>query len=480
MGAGELRGVEIAGNVADDGGGLSVYGSGSLTLRDVEILDNTATNGGGGMFAANTSPSLVDVKFVGNQTPGDGGGLLVERGSTALVGAYFCGNDAANGGAISAGNGAYLSIANASVTGNTAVNDGGALFCPQGECYVANSSFSDNSAYRGGAIAVADTLDVFNAILWGNLAAESATNEAFVGPTATASIGHSTVSGSSLPNGFTDRGGNNHLDPHFVDPDGPDDTVGTEDDNLRLQHSSPIIDTGSNGHLPSDELDVDGDGDTAEFLPIDLDGNPRVIAWIGDEPIVDRGAYEAERPLAVEFTSARAVADGSSVTVLWSIRDNSDVQSFAIESLVDGSLSPVVQFDARPAHHEYSYTLTSVPPGEHRFRIRAVHMDGTSTYSADIVIMMRLFEAAVALSEPWPNPAADYATIQLTVAKRQSVTAQLIDLLGRTRSVVFGGLVEADRPVIIRVETGSLPAGLYMIQVRGATFTHDRRLVVVH
>ncbi len=65
----------------------------------------------------------------------------------------------------------------------------------------------------------------------------------------------------------------------------------TLDDNdygdLRLQADSPAIDAGNNDWLPSDSSDLDGDGDTAEPIPYDLQGFPRIV---GDA--VDLGAYE--------------------------------------------------------------------------------------------------------------------------------------------------------------------------------------------
>jgi hypothetical protein len=78
----------------------------------------------------------------------------------------------------------------------------------------------------------------------------------------------------------------NH-DPLFVDPDGIDDTLGNEDDNYRLQAGSPCIDAGDDLALPADAADLDSDGDTAEDVPYDLDGNPRVSG-----SYVDMGAYE--------------------------------------------------------------------------------------------------------------------------------------------------------------------------------------------
>lgn len=53
-------------------------------------------------------------------------------------------------------------------------------------------------------------------------------------------------------------GGNIDVDPLFVDPDGPDDEIGTPDDNLCLQSGSPVNDKGHNDYLPADILGLDG------------------------------------------------------------------------------------------------------------------------------------------------------------------------------------------------------------------------------
>ncbi len=75
--------------------------------------------------------------------------------------------------------------------------------------------------------------------------------------------------------------GNINNDPLFVDPSG----------NFRLDVGSPCIDTGLVGALPQDTFDLDGDGNVIEPLPLDLDGNERVV---GIE--VDMGAYEFDVP----------------------------------------------------------------------------------------------------------------------------------------------------------------------------------------
>jgi hypothetical protein len=131
-----------------------------------------------------------------------------------------------------------------------------------------------------------------NCILWGNTAAISGPEVHNYASTSTFS--HCDIKGSggsvSWDTLFGTDGGNNiDDDPLFIDPDGADNIVGTDDDNLRLAGSSPCIDAGDTTALPADTADLDGDSDITEDIPHDLDGNPRVV---GSE--VDMGAYEVQ------------------------------------------------------------------------------------------------------------------------------------------------------------------------------------------
>ncbi len=144
---------------------------------------------------------------------------------------------------------------------------------------------------------------VANCILWQDSAPQGP--EIYIDDSSLMSVTYSDIQGGEAlvfvePGGTLNWGdGNIDGQPLFVDADGPDEILGTQDDDLRLLPGSPCIDAGDNTAVPADELDLDGDNELSEPLPFDLDSNPRFFddtctfdSGIGDPPVVDMGAYE--------------------------------------------------------------------------------------------------------------------------------------------------------------------------------------------
>jgi hypothetical protein len=142
------------------------------------------------------------------------------------------------------------------------------------------------------------TPKVSNCILWDNAAGDE------LGQQIIDFDGRGSVTYSNVQGGWAGSGNNNiAVDPCFVDTDGSDNVVGTEDDNLRLFSGSPCIDEGNNMAVPADIADLDNDGNTGERTPLDLDCGQRFAddpctpdSGVADPPdyveVVDVGAYE--------------------------------------------------------------------------------------------------------------------------------------------------------------------------------------------
>ncbi len=279
------------------------YGAGGLddcggTIENNTITENSAYTYGGGLHRCN---GIIQKNTISENAAGWDGGGLADCGGTIQDNTISRNTAGHDGGGLRRCDGAIRNnrisrniasdygggltgcsgtIEGNLISGNTAGDAGGGLYW----CYgtVQNNLISGNSAPEGGGLSGCSGI-ILNCIIWGNAAA-----------------GGSEPSNSALPGysciqGWTGGGeGNIADDPKFVDPDGPDDDPKTYDDNnYRLQASSPCIDAGQNQDWMSDA--------------VDLDGNPRIA-----NATVDMGAYEFGSTPRVIMTR-----DGDVVTLRW-------------------------------------------------------------------------------------------------------------------------------------------------------------------
>ena len=214
------------------------------------ILGNFA----GGISAVGSNPQISNCLIAGNFSGGSGGGIwCIVLSNPTVRNCTIVGNRAFNfGGGIYVDAGSKPSIANCVVWGNTARLVGAQIYIGDVGAFPAELTVT-HSDVQGGADGVAGDGTLF----WGD--------------------------------------GNIDADPQFIDGDGPDDTFGTEDDNLHLLFESPCIDAGDN------------DG-VAEAVTTDLDGNPRILDGDGDDvATVDMGAYETGEPIPAASSWGLAV-----------------------------------------------------------------------------------------------------------------------------------------------------------------------------
>ena len=314
-------------NAANRNGG-GICSSSIITLINCTFIGNSSFKGGG-VWAKPffNDPTLINCTFIENSAFLGGGGMCAELVTPTLVNCTFAGNHAGfNGGGVSCFviEGQIPSATNCVFTGNTAGYNGGGFHSSHDYTKFTNCTFTNNQAGGdGGGYCLDDNLgtpDFDNCIFWGNTAYGEGPQIAIRTPNPTVvTVNHSDVQGGELDvyiqNALEttlawDDVSNIDVDPLFVDADGADNVVGTEDDNLRLLTGSPCIDAGDNLAVP-----IGIDDDLNGFSRF-IDDLCTVETGNGPVPIVDMGAYEFFRS-DIDSDGSVNLGDFSQFALYW-------------------------------------------------------------------------------------------------------------------------------------------------------------------
>jgi subtilisin family serine protease len=269
--------------------------------------DNFTYGLGAGMYnEGSCDPVLIDCVFINNDADWGGAGLASDYGGCDpyLVNCQFISNTADQGGGIYCGSSNTLTVVNCVFNNNLATNTGGGIWMYNSPIQVANCTFYNNEARSwGGGIHLQSSVvgNISNSIFRRNRGADGYTLDAQISNWMDLGLYYNCIE-QWEPITQPDKEGNINTNPLFLDEDGDDEVVGTEDDNLRPGPDSPCVDAGSNYMVAVDEADLDNDDNRSELIPFDIDGNLRLVddpctpdtgvTWDPCLPIVDMGAYE--------------------------------------------------------------------------------------------------------------------------------------------------------------------------------------------
>ncbi len=283
-------GVGIYVNCLFESNSAASRGGAGFTTRDRFIRctfrNNDAPEYGGAVFVKNDT-EFASCSFI-NNTALSGGAVYADE-IVAITHCKFLGNAAtSDGGAIKAETPREDVFLNCLFSGNSAGGSGGGLYLfDLDRPVVANCAFVGNTAGLGGGLHIfeftaEEAPDVRSCIFWDNVDDDGMDESAQIHIEGVADVNFSTIQGLT-----GDLGGIGNIgdDPFFVDADGPDDVVGTEDDDLRLLAGSPCIDAADNTPLDSCLIDLD---QRYRFF----DDPATVDTGVGDGAVVDMGVFE--------------------------------------------------------------------------------------------------------------------------------------------------------------------------------------------
>ncbi len=203
--------------------------------------------------------------------------------------------------------------------------------------------------------------------------------------------------------------------------------------------------------------------------------------------------------LPVELTAFDVLVDGDDVILRWATASETDNAGFYVEMNRDAvrprhavasdvanpsdwqTLAFIEGHGTTTEPQSYTYRVSALPPGPHRFRLKQIDFDGQFEYSAEVEVVHEVPGSHV-LGAIYPNPfgADERAAFTLALARDQHVAVEVFDAVGRQVRTVHDGMLQTQINHRFILDGSGLPKGLYLVRVTGEGFSESRRVVLLH
>jgi hypothetical protein len=108
----------------------------------------------------------------------------------------------------------------------------------------------------------------------------------------------------------------------------------------------------------------------------------------------------------------------------------------------------------------YSFVDENPVEGHNYYRLRQIDLDGKSTYSKQIDLVVNSNGNVVNV---YPNPAKDNVTIEYTSNNNASLSLQVIDMSGRIIKQVQTKIASGNNAILLPLD--GVSAGMYQLQL---------------
>jgi hypothetical protein len=205
--------------------------------------------------------------------------------------------------------------------------------------------------------------------------------------------------------------------------------------------------------------------------------NGATLVTLGIEVTNDNSTSEmgpAVLILPVTLTNFKAQLLDGIVRLSWITSNEINFSHFVIEKSIDGSkYAPVGQVKSGAAGGAYSFT-DNTPLGKlNYYRLRMVDKDGHSATSKTLIVRNDGETLIVKMS---PNPVSTYLNVSFKLEKDEAVRLAIYDQLGRvTKRYTLQGSRGINAFTLS--DLGNLPAGNYVVELRGDTISSKQQLI---
>ncbi len=167
------------------------------------------------------------------------------------------------------------------------------------------------------------------------------------------------------------------------------------------------------------------------------------------------GGGSGAGPLPVTFMGITATAESDRNRIEWNVGSESNVARYEVEKLAGNVFE---KMGAMPAIGNAGYAYYDKSPGRglNSYRVKAVDVDGTYSYSP--VATVRVEDAGGFALQLSPNPTTDKVTVKGMGSTSAEATVTVSELSGRML------LKQTVKAAEAQIDLSNLPSGTYMLQ----------------
>ena len=174
------------------------------------------------------------------------------------------------------------------------------------------------------------------------------------------------------------------------------------------------------------------------------------------------------------------VSDSDASLVTWRAQVRIAEFQFEVEQKIEGNFVRIGVVNSPLSSEDpelYGFQLTNLEHGVNTLRIRLTGSSiDTEVFSEELEIIS--FSDSHFLEQPFPNPARNNVTLRFAITQEEQLAVDLYDVNGRRIKTLFEGTASEGVIETIQLSTDGLASGLYMIRMKGSTFTSTTSFIV--
>ena len=218
-----------------------------------------------------------------------------------------------------------------------------------------------------------------------------------------------------------------------------------------------------------------------EVLPITITAAEPVITATATDPLGNTSEFGGETVLNAELRAFTVEALPLDKALLnWETAEQTPNSYFEIEHQAPNTDFVIIgkqdKYVSLNQSKLYQFEAEKLIPGKHHFRVVAISIGGTRSYSKSLELEIAQVGSHQVLVQ---NPMSNNSVLNIRVQKTQQVQIHLLNMAGKQVRTLFMGEIKAGNYQALSLEgVGNVSKGMYVLRTKGTDFSTNQKVLL--